>query len=177
MGSAMDNREADPPPMSLTDETRRLIRSIVGFPELAMRVAWLGEQFDGKSDESIARVLDLLTAYSQLPDESARESTLALSVLLARRRDSAWLWALHQTAKQHALINLERTLRPTTSGPPSSRDQPELPVPDYGGGRPLSVGERKSIARRPTRLQLERLLHDPHPLVIAQLLSAPGLTE
>jgi hypothetical protein len=39
------------------------------------------------------------------------------------------------------------------------------------------VGERRSLARRPNRSAFEKLLADPHPLVIRQLLRNPKLTE
>ena len=56
--------------------------------------------------------------------------------------------------------------------------EPEnVPPPDYGRGRPLTLGERKSLARRPDRAMLERLLGDPHPLVIKRVLANPRLTE
>lgn len=101
---------------------------------------------------------------------------LALALLLAKRRDSAWLWALYQVAKQKHLAHLERVLRPAPPAAPSMSPS-EPPIPDFGQGRTLSVGERKSLARRPTRSQLERLISDPHPLVVAQLLKAKALTE
>lgn len=155
---------------------RQLISSLVGLPELAMRVAWLGERVEGRVDERTAGQLDQVAAWSQLPHEHARESMLALAVLFARQRDSSWLWALHQTAKQHGLLHLERALRPSAGGgaPISAA---ELPTPDYGGGRVLSVGQRRTLARRPTRAVLEKLLNDPHPLVMRQLLQAKCLTE
>jgi hypothetical protein len=53
----------------------------------------------------------------------------------------------------------------------------DLPVPDYGTGRELTVGERRSLARRPSRRAFDRLLSDPHPLVIRQLLENPMVTE
>jgi hypothetical protein len=58
------------------------------------------------------------------------------------------------------------------SGSPTSEE-----VPDYGAGRELTVGERRSLARRPQRGVIEKLLLDPHPLVIRQLLENPGLVE
>jgi hypothetical protein len=53
----------------------------------------------------------------------------------------------------------------------------EKGIPDYGKGRPLTLGERKSLARRPTAEMLPRLLSDPHPDVIRQVLSSARLTE
>jgi hypothetical protein len=50
-------------------------------------------------------------------------------------------------------------------------------VPDYGRGRPLSLGERKALARRTDRDTLARLLCDPHPDVIRRTLGNPKLTE
>src|SRR5262249_37406379 len=57
------------------------------------------------------------------------------------------------------------------------RDPNKDRVPDYGTGRPLTLGERKSLARRPNREMLARLLNDPHPEVIRRLLNNPGITE
>ena len=53
----------------------------------------------------------------------------------------------------------------------------EVPVPAYARDRTLSLGERKSIARKPDRKYLAAALRDPHPEVIQRLLSNPRLTE
>ena len=53
----------------------------------------------------------------------------------------------------------------------------EARVPDYGAGRPLTLGERKAIARRPSRALFDKLIMDPHPSVIRNLLDNPKLTE
>ncbi|MCA9612656.1 MAG: hypothetical protein R3B99_19890 [Polyangiales bacterium] len=53
----------------------------------------------------------------------------------------------------------------------------ELRVPDFGRGRPLTLGERKSLARRRDRQVLARVLRDPHPEVVRILLGNPALTE
>jgi len=50
-------------------------------------------------------------------------------------------------------------------------------IPDFGKGRTLTLGERKSLARRNDREMLARVLRDPHPDVIRILLGNPGLTE
>ena len=44
-------------------------------------------------------------------------------------------------------------------------------------GRPLTLGERKSLAKKPDRDLLERLLADPHPDFIRGVLRNPRLTE
>lgn len=59
----------------------------------------------------------------------------------------------------------------------STDDVPGVSAPDYGGGRPLTLGERRSIAIKPNRKLLERAVTDPHPMVVKKLLDNPRLTE
>ena len=49
--------------------------------------------------------------------------------------------------------------------------------PDFGRGRPLTLGERKSLARTHDRSLIQRVVRDPHPDVIRILLDNPSLTE
>ena len=44
-------------------------------------------------------------------------------------------------------------------------------------GRPLTLGERKSLARTHDRSLIQRVVRDPHPDVIRILLDNPSLTE
>lgn len=52
---------------------------------------------------------------------------------------------------------------------------PERPL--RPSGRPLSLGERKALARTHRRDQLLLLLRDPHPMVVQILLDNPHVTE
>jgi hypothetical protein len=52
---------------------------------------------------------------------------------------------------------------------------PERPLRPTG--RPLTLGERKTLARTHDRQQLLLLLRDPHPAVIGILLDNPHVTE
>jgi hypothetical protein len=60
---------------------------------------------------------------------------------------------------------------------PGSIPETAQRVPDFGRGRPLTLGERKSLARRNDRNLITRVLNDPHPSVIRILLENPALTE
>ncbi len=71
----------------------------------------------------------------------------------------------HQTA---ALVSPDEPLR---------ENEAALVVPDFGAGRPLTLGERKALARKRDRDLLARVLRDPHPDVIRILLGNPALTE
>ncbi len=50
-------------------------------------------------------------------------------------------------------------------------------IMETGDGRQLTLGERKSLARRSTRQQIEHMMADPDPAVLRQLLLNPRLTE
>ncbi len=51
------------------------------------------------------------------------------------------------------------------------------PEADWGTGRPLTLGERKTLARKPDRKLLDRALRDAHPDVISEVLRNSRLTE
>jgi hypothetical protein len=53
----------------------------------------------------------------------------------------------------------------------------KIQVPAYNSARPLTLGERRSLAARPSRELIELALRDPHPMVAAKLLENPKLTE
>lgn len=57
------------------------------------------------------------------------------------------------------------------------RGEIAAPEADWGTGRPLTLGERKTLARKTDRRLLERALKDNHPQVIAEVLLNPKLTE
>lgn len=62
------------------------------------------------------------------------------------------------------------------AGDAATPEEAEPRVPrDPASDRPLTLGERKALARKPN--QIARLLRDPDPSVVAILLDNPGLTE
>jgi hypothetical protein len=75
--------------------------------------------------------------------------------------------------------DLQRAVHGDRLDVPASALDPddERLIPDYGRGRVLTLGERKSLARRPDRKLIDRVLRDPHPDVIELLLMNPRLTE
>lgn len=79
-----------------------------------------------------------------------------------------------------AAVGEHLTLRFLPAGADLHPDQPDdddLAVPDYGADRPLTLGERRSLALKPSRAIIERAMLDPNPMVAAKLLENPKLTE
>ncbi len=156
----------------------RALRVLLSLPELQLRVRWLSDHLEHSPLTEAAELLEALADEAGRAEPEAREGMLGVALYFAGleepcpRRE-----ALHDHAARERLLSLERLLRRDPDAQDAPRSPRDLPVPDYGTGRELTVGERRSLARRPTRPQLEKLLGDPHPLVLTQLFACPKLTE
>jgi hypothetical protein len=155
-------------------DSDRVQRVVLGLPEVALRIEWLRDYLESTPSDRAAVELERMCEASERSDPSAREAVLALALLFARFGEESVVGRLRARAEEARLLSLGRLLRraPSSQVPPN-----EPPVPDYGTGRELTVGERKSLARAPTRRAFDKLLADPHPLVLRQLLENPRLTE
>jgi len=155
----------------------RLKRVLLSLPDLALRTGWLRDFLRSSSAHESATVLNALCEDNERADPQAREAILVVALLFASLGECDLVDQLRAQADARHLLSLSRLLR--RAPPPAVHDRParELPVPDYGTGRELTVGERKSLARSPNRRAFDKLLGDPHPLVIRQLLENPRLTE
>jgi hypothetical protein len=156
-------------------EVERLKRVLLSLPDLVLRTGWLRDFLARQSEYDQASVLNALCEDNERADPQAREAILVVALLLAALGECELVARLRSQAEARHLLSLSRLVR--RAPPPSGHERPTLPVPDYGRGRELTVGERKSLARRPNRRAFDKLLADPHPLVIRQLLENPRLTE
>ena len=156
-------------------DSDRVQRVVLGLPEVALRVEWLRDYLESTPSDRAALELERMCEASERSDPGAREAVLALALLFARFAEESLVGKLRARAEEGRLLSLGRLLRraPAHSQPPGV----DAPVPDYGMGRELTVGERKSLARAPSRRAFDKLLADPHPLVLRQLLENPRLTE
>lgn len=156
-----------------------LVRTVCAIPEASLRAAYLRQILQDGDTSALAATLDVVCARSEQADEPAREALVALVDALNDAGLATVVQHLREEAAGVPLLALERLVRQ----PVSTRPRREVPepeddrVPDYGRGRPLTLGERKALARKPDRSMMERLLHDPHPDVIRMLLANPKLTE
>lgn len=156
-------------------ESERIGNLLCSLSEPALRTAFLLDYLRGGEDPRAAGALNELCARSARGDPAARAPTLAICILLSSLGEHPVLDRLGQTAAALKLYSLGRLLRraPELRVPTESN----VRTPDYTSGRELSLGERKALARRPSRKEFDKLLRDPHPMVILQLLGNPRLTE
>ncbi len=137
---------------------KRLCRHAATVADPAVRATLFRSLLASASDDELRETLDALTVRSAEGDVPSRVALLSF---------------------QHALAAMPDRQRCVLDDVIAGEDTPdeEHRVPDYGRGRPLTLGERKSLARKPDRRMFDRVLRDPHPDVIALLLQNPRLTE
>ena len=168
---------ADVPRSEATQLSKRWCKASSAL-DGGLRVAYLASEIESRPLALAAEALDDVCGAAEQAAPDARELLVTLVDLLAGDRGSHLADKLREQAAQHSLLALARLLRrPATSSRPASLQTGEARVPDYGAGRTLTLGERKALARRPTRKAMERLLADPHPIVIRTLLQNPKVIE
>jgi hypothetical protein len=134
----------------------------------------------GWSTDVVAAALDELCARAERGEARSREVLVAVVDAMNQEGMESVLERLREVAATASMLALERLVR-RMQGHGSGSTPGESPVrqrvPEDDRGRPLTLGERKSLARRPDRETMHRLLGDPHPDVIERLLRNPRLTE
>lgn len=150
-----------------------LARSVLAIADPALRVSYVRHTLRSRRLEDVADLftvamscaegrraahLELLQAVSlALADETCDELREAVRAVLEARQQHALARALARDAVEEQA----ETQR----------------IPDFGKGRPVPLGERKSLARCHDRQLIARCLRDPHPAVVRILLGNPLVTE
>ncbi len=155
-----------------------IVRVTRALPDLPLRVSYLAGILATTPIAPLAKALDALCARAEQAEVPAREVLLSVVDALGTPELKGIAQLLREEAAGESLLSLERLVRqPPPSRAVSEVDPGEPRVPEYVKGRTLTLGERKSLARKPDRASIDRLLRDPHPVVIRRLLENPRVTE
>jgi len=165
--------------MSFAQRAEALVRTTCSITEAAVRAAYMRNLLLRGKVSNLAPVLDIICARAEQAEDAAREALVAIVDALNHEACVDVVQQLREEALGVPHLALERLVRqPVAIVEPRDVGRPEDDrIPDYGKGRPLTLGERKSLARRPTREMMDRLLRDPHPDVIRMVLANPKVTE
>ncbi len=124
----------------------------------------------------VAGALDVVLADAAARDGAAQGLLVALSAALAPMEMAEVRERIAQAATEGGHLAVGEILG-ARGAAQACGDQERERIPDFGRGRPLALGERKSLARRRDRQLLARVIRDPHPDVIRVLLDNPALTQ
>ena len=150
-----------------------LVRRVSAIVDPAVRIAYVRHVLGEMDTEDVAEIF--LVARSGAEEKRRGHVALlqCMTLALADERSHPL-----REAVRNALVALGQEEAALALYPSdSTADDEALRVPDFGRGRVLTLGERKSLARRHDRDVIGRVLRDPHPDVIRILLGNPGLTE
>jgi len=186
-----------PLPLPLAD---RWIRAVCAIKDGPLRVAYLRSEIARAAAPDAASALNDLCARAEQADARARDALAAavpsltdeaLTHRIGELRDLAHEGALHPLArllrrKKHTknTKNIREASNARTDraaarpDPAQTESSAALNRAAKAGARPLTLGERKALARTlRTKGALQKLLADPHPQVIRNLLANPRVTE
>ena len=168
-----------PRPDEAAEIARRMIGRLHRLPEPEMRAAVLAERLCALPVEGAVEVMSALVELIRPGELSSTLAMHALSEVLGEKgpvdyeRRSDW----YREARRLGHDALAKMLLPREAKrrPPKVHAASD-PVAVYLK-RPVPLGEKRFLARGKDKNLLERLLLDPHPLVVRNLLRNPNLTE
>jgi len=145
------------------------------LPDRAMRAARLGAMLEAADAADAAWLLDVLATAGRAGGPPFFIGLLAAVDLLGMDKLAYDARAkIYAAAAARGLAACMELLFVIDTPADARAAAPRALVP---GTRPLTLGERKSLARSWRRDVLQRLLTDPHEDVVALLLANPHLTE
>lgn len=151
-----------------------LLGRLKGILDPDVRVTYLRHELGQLQPVELADFFTVVVSGAEAHEVGYADLLLASSVALSAPTLDELRVAAAQTAEQRGQCDVASLLRPQREG---DQNGAGLTVPDFGRGRALTLGERKSLARTRDRGLVSRVLRDPHPDVIRVLLSNPVLTE
>jgi hypothetical protein len=167
-GSAHQPAEPLPTP-------EEIAQRLACLPEVSMRAAVLAELLHALPPSGAAEVLQDLLCVREMLRPGMRECVAAVGEMLGRSLLSYdFLVEMYRDANERGWDELAHALLST---PPGAAEREPEPQPIQPGGRKMTLGERKALARRPERRLLERLVKDGDPRVIRILLGNRRLVE
>jgi len=159
---------------SSMNRVERLAKRLTKIADPSMRLAYTRHVLQKMEISQIADLITIAVSRAELHETPYSILMLTVSLSLADPECDRLRTAVISLLEARNQSDLGMMLRKEAN---NSLDENCQRVPDFGFGRPLTLGERKSLARRNDHNLINRVLQDPHPSVIRILLSNPGLTE
>lgn len=161
--------------MEHATSVEKLFQRLARLDEIDMRVGLICERLESLSNEDAVRLLDEAHRGASRGGTDAQSVFLALGWALFEPRLGPRRPELGTAARRAELHQVADFVAPAPQDEALAEDKRR--VPDFGHGRPLTLGERKSLARTHDRSLIQRVVRDPHPDVVCILLDNPSLTE
>ncbi|MFI5307017.1 MAG: hypothetical protein ACHQ53_06690 [Polyangiales bacterium] len=150
-----------------------LSRSVSSLADDTLRASFVRHTLLAKRPEEVADLFTVAMSSAESREPTPKRLLQAISLAFADEACDALREAVAAVLLSRQQWPLARALQRVQI----EEDADTQRIPDFGKGRILTLGERKSIARRNDRTVLARCLRDPHPHVMRILLGNPSVTE
>ncbi len=150
---------------------RALARKLDAVLDFGQQAGIVRDAFRALSPEAACAALSCVAASSRVTHGGRRILLHAVRALLSEPEQRLEVAAAAHETGDHVVSVLVSDHQRQVADPTTLR------APDLQLGRPVALGERKSLARGRNRELLQRLLRDPSAPVIAIALANPALTE
>jgi hypothetical protein len=164
--------------------TDALVRAILSLGDAALRTQYVVSVIKASPVDRLAELLDRLCRRAEQAESTSREALIAVVDALNTGGVAGEVQLLREQALGESLLSLERLLRHPARGLAAEPSRSSAPPPGPSARaapskaeRGMTLGERKSLARKPDRETMRKLLADPHPHVVQRCLEHPRATE
>jgi hypothetical protein len=159
-----------------------IISRLKAIRDVRMRILALVEAWGQGDPGTWVEALDAIVARSHRVDDA--DALLALECLTHAAAEPTLRYETRQqlyiAATERGLTSIARLFLSASPTVVSESQIKKALAPERAlkpKGRPLTLGERKSLARTHRREDLLLLIRDPHPAVVAIFLDNPHVTE
>lgn len=156
-----------------------LVARLKAISDSRMRVLALIEAFGTGEASAWIDAIGAIIGRSHISDDA--DTILAVQIITRAAAEPSLPYETRKRLYEAAVEKGEPTIARLflLASPTTATDDKHL-APERAlkpTGRPLTLGERKALARTNDREQILLLLRDPHPQVVAILLDNPHVTE
>jgi hypothetical protein len=159
--------------MSAEADFDALARSMTAIADQALRVSFVRHSLLSRRPEEVADLFTVAMASAETRQRAYGEALQTFSLALADEVCDG----LREAVRSVLEARQQRWLARALQREPVAEEAETQRIPDFGKGRTVTLGERKSLARRNDRELIARCLRDPHPHVIRILLGNPSVIE
>jgi hypothetical protein len=159
-------------------DAEALARRLAALPDRQMRCARLGEWLEQMPPQAAAWIIDTFATVGRAGGPPFDIGLLAVIDVASNERLSyECRSAIFSAAEALSLAACKEMFLSDAPQGDLGNAEAGAPRPLSGSSRPLSLGERKALARSWRRDVLERLVTDPHIDVVRLLLANPRVAE
>lgn len=181
--------EADQTEHPLGPEERaseQFAQRVKSVQDLEPRFTYVRHTLGRMTPSTVAGILAIAAGRAELRHAPHPQLLLAMTVALVTAPDLRQ--RVLQAAIERGLFHVVDFLgaargpaggsQPPTSAPARQSKPPRTTTQSHTGkSRPLTLGERKALARTQDRNRIAQALRDPHPAVVARVLKNPFVRE